>query len=583
MSGALSGARAAGQSTLRRLVSRAMAGELSAFVVPGPEVARAHGLDLRGAGFTEAATPRHANVLVVVGELPRGLAEAAVIAYAQMPRPRAVLAVGSTEASLPVAPDASASLDQGSLSSAVAALRRRFAEGAFDPLAEAYEAAALESETEYACPMHPEVVQDEPGTCPKCGMDLVAQEAGGGGEGGAHDHSSHEGHDHDHGEGHEGHEGHGGDSEASGKTEETEAEESHGEDGDQIPAPAAGEDFMSMVEMTEGTPRGSDGLQMEWFRAPYGPVFPGLPGGLALDFTLDGDTVARAEYGSVAGGKDEALLGPADPLAGRVASLDPLSPVSYRLLAHRAVESAAALEADEETALARLAALERERAASHLGWLASFGHVIGYDWLSKRAGEIQLALLAGDGRGVSGLREQTLGLERRVERTPLLRRRLSGIAELSVSEDVTGPVARASSIGNDARCEEEAYLMLDFEPVVRRGGDALDRLRVRLAEASQSLALVESAGDPAPSINEAAQVEEASGSGSATVETPRGAAILDVTLESGSVVSASLRTPSEAHLRLVESVTLQREVGDAVVGVASLDLSPWGIAPEGSG
>lgn len=575
MSGALSGARAASQSTLRRLVSRAMAGEISAFVVPGPEVARAYGLDLRGAGFTEAATPRHASVLVVVGELPRGLAEAAVIAYAQMPRPRAVLAVGSTEASLPVVPDASASLDQGSLDSAVSALRRRFAEGAFDPLAKAYEAAALESETEYACPMHPEVVQDEPGTCPKCGMDLVAQEAGGGGENGGHDHSPHEGHG----------EGHGGDSEASGKTEEAEDEESNSEDGDQIPAPVAGEDFMSMVEMTEGTPRGSDGLQMEWFRAPYGPVFPGLPGGLTLDFTLDGDTVARAEPGSVVGGTDEALLGPAESLADRAAGLDPLSPVSYRLLARRAVDSAADLEMDEEKALARLAALEWERAAGHLGWLASFGHVIGYDWLSRRAGEIQLALLAGEGREVSGLRRETLGLERRVERTPLFRRRLSGIAELAerdIREGATGPVARASSIGNDVRREEETYLMLGFEPIVRRGGDALDRLRVRLAEASQSLALVESAGDTAPSVNETVPVGEASGSGSATVETPRGAATLNVTLESGSVVSASLRTPSEAHLRLVEAVVLQREVGDAVVGVASLDISPWAIASGGS-
>jgi hypothetical protein len=24
----------------------------------------------------------------------------------------------------------------------------------------------------YACPMHPEVRQSEPGTCPKCGMEL---------------------------------------------------------------------------------------------------------------------------------------------------------------------------------------------------------------------------------------------------------------------------------------------------------------------------------------------------------------------------------------------------------------------------
>jgi len=31
---------------------------------------------------------------------------------------------------------------------------------------------ALETRTEYICPMHPEVVQDHPGACPKCGMAL---------------------------------------------------------------------------------------------------------------------------------------------------------------------------------------------------------------------------------------------------------------------------------------------------------------------------------------------------------------------------------------------------------------------------
>jgi hypothetical protein len=27
---------------------------------------------------------------------------------------------------------------------------------------------------QYTCPMHPEVVQNKPGKCPKCGMNLVA-------------------------------------------------------------------------------------------------------------------------------------------------------------------------------------------------------------------------------------------------------------------------------------------------------------------------------------------------------------------------------------------------------------------------
>lgn len=33
-------------------------------------------------------------------------------------------------------------------------------------------APAAATET-WSCPMHPEVVQDHPGKCPKCGMDLV--------------------------------------------------------------------------------------------------------------------------------------------------------------------------------------------------------------------------------------------------------------------------------------------------------------------------------------------------------------------------------------------------------------------------
>ena len=46
--------------------------------------------------------------------------------------------------------------------------------------------------TQYTCPMHPEVVSDRPGQCPKCGMTLVPRSAAGDHGGGVHASAGHE-------------------------------------------------------------------------------------------------------------------------------------------------------------------------------------------------------------------------------------------------------------------------------------------------------------------------------------------------------------------------------------------------------
>lgn len=533
----ISGARQARPTWLHRVVARAMVRRLDAFVVPGPDVARSYGLDVGAAGLHVVDTPRHASVLLLAGDVPGGLREAAAVAYAQMMRPRAVFAVGAAEVSPLPDPDVSAGLEQESLVNGVAELRRAFAEGAFAPETEDFEAEVL--------------LEDDGGEM-------------------------------DHGHGHmhhgSGEEEHGGESDE-GEGEQDEDQESHSDGSeekdigeDQL------EDFMSMTEMTEGMPASGDGLIMEWVPAPYGPLFPGLPGGLSLTFTLDGDTVAGTEVEPGIEGHSlaEILRGPVESLAARAAKLDPLAPTAYRLLVRRAVEAASGTWIGDEEALSRIGALERERAASHLGWTSSFGHLIGDRWLAQRAARLQLALLrATDVGEIVHLKGAVEDLVRKALRTPLLRSKLGGIGvpDGSGAEAATGPVARAAGAGKDARPEEPAYRDLGFSPLVREGDDALTRFRLRLEEAVQSLALVLEAGtvDYTGSLPD----NTPSGTGTATVETPRGTAALGVTLEDGVVTGAELAVPSTRNIRLAESVTVGREVADALVGVASLDLSPW--------
>jgi Ni,Fe-hydrogenase III large subunit len=537
----LAGARKGRPSILRRWVGQALARNLSCLVVPGPEVALAHGLNLAAADMRIAATPRDATVLLVVGELSQKLDEATAVLYAQMPRPRAILVLGGSEpSSLPKA-DVSADLSQTELMEAATRLQRLLAEDAFAASPDDFDSSILQTKTEYVCPMHPEVVEDEPGSCPKCGMDLVAREAGGDADAGEHDHSGHGHGDHDHGD------------------------HDHG-----------GSGFMSMVEVTKDLPRSADGLAMDWLEVPFGPCFPGLPGGLKLTLTLDGDGVTEGQATSLV-----AMGTPSEEVAvetfiERLAAAMPLAPVSYRLLACRAIEQAAGLEPDPAVERGRAAALERERIASHLGWLAQLGRQLSFVWLTRRAAALQLEAQRADREQLVALRPALQSLIARLEHTPLLKARLKGIGALPRgSQDLRGPVARASGRTEDARQADAMYRDLGFEMCAESAGDAWARVRQRHVEIVTSLDLVEAAGDPG--LPKLRAIDSPSGTGEATVETPRGRSTLQLTLERGQVVSVELDGACRQHIGLVADLVEGQELGDALVAVGSLDLSPWEV------
>ena len=600
-------------AALQKWVSRAFARDLSCLIVPGQDVALAHGLNVSATGMRVGASPRDANVLLIVGGLSEKMGEVAAVLYAQMPRPRTILMLGGkTPSSFPDA-DVSAGLSQKALADAVGRLKRALAEGAFATSAEDFDASVLHVKIEYVCPMHPEVVEDEPGSCPKCGMDLVAREAGEQTPEGGHDHEHRHDHeqqcqDHDHDDSNEHQQEHAHenaateytcpmhpeivrdepgscpkcgmdlvvreDGEDEAHSEHEHSSHDHGEH-DHSGHEHGGHDhgghdhgghdhgasgFMSMIEVTKDLPRSADGLQMDWLEVPFGPVFPGLPGGLKLTLTLDGDGVTEGQATSLVGvtnegeNIEESEEMDAETFIGYLSAAIPLAPVSYRLLVCLAIEQAAGLEDDSANAGARTGALERERIASHLGWLAQLGRQLGFAWLTQRAATLQLQVREANRDSLAALEPALHKLTIRLGRTPLLKSRLKGVGLLPTdSFGLRGPVARAAD----------------------EGGDAWARLWQRLAEISASLDLIKSGGEPElPVLRD---VGDVSGTGEATVDTPRGEARLSLKLERGHVKSYKLDTACSQHIGLVPKLVEGQELGDALLAVGSLDLSPWEV------
>ena len=378
----------------------------------------------------------------------------------------------------------------------------------------------------------------------------------------AHDmHAGHGGHDvhaghggHDMHAGHGGHDMHG----AHG------GHHMHGDHGD----------MMAIV----GDPS-ADGLVMEPMELRFGPLGTPLPGGLVVDITLDGDVVAESAV--------HALLIVEDR-DGRTASVpDLLAPVAWRA----AIAAARDVPKADTTRWLWIAAIEIERAVSHLAWLRALGRLLGWGPLVRRsssalsdlvvmqlrphsedqdpdAEEIRLDIVATARHSV----EAVVAL---VRRSRWLRLRTAGRGALTPEQardgGLHGPLARASGLPDDARTEDPLYRQLGFEPLVRSDGDALARTLLRAEEARAALdlasAALQVAADGTPAEDPLRSFEGAS------IEGPRGP------------ISAS-RHPDGWRLEASGAEEAPQAAGAAMVGaewaaalvtLISFDLSPWRV------
>lgn len=217
-----------------------------------------------------------------------------------------------------------------------------------------------------------------------------------------HDHSQHEEHGHEHG-GHDHGHNHGG--------------HDHGHGGHDH-----GSGFMSMIAMTKDLPRSTDGLPMEWSDVQFGPFHPGMPGGLRLSMKLDGDTVAEAEADQELPSRNLLASIPEDPAAlpEYLEAINPMAPVTYRLLAQKALLNFSDEAGNSALTLFEAVLLEKERITSHLNWLAVFATALGSGWMRDQAIKHYHRFQNGIGN-----MEQLSGFIRRIKKMPYLKLKLS--------------------------------------------------------------------------------------------------------------------------------------------------------------
>lgn len=203
-----------------------------------------------------------------------------------------------------------------------------------------------------------------------------------------------------------------------------------------------------------------DGLTLDAYTATIGPYYPLLHPGLVLEITWQGDVVQTART----------LRAPLEPPS--------------------------ALDEPYQRALAEpvsIAALERARAAHHLGCVARLLDLLDLHRLARRCRDTAR-------RARTAAPTDSAGLERAVRRAGAFVALPPGLGRRPepVAREVGGPARRAAGEPVDARAHQAPYRDLAFAPITQHGGDVRARLRQWLAEARQSLQLAERARSSAP-------------------------------------------------------------------------------------
>jgi len=170
-----------------------------------------------------------------------------------------------------------------------------------------------------------------------------------------------------------------------------------------------------------------------------------------------------------------------------------------------------------------------------------------------------------------------------VNRSLLMHPRLKGIGILSLqdcqSTSATGPVARASGIGQDIRkaAGYAAYPKLDFQIPVKSTGDVLARCEVRVLEIGESIRMIRQILASLPSLAESPLLIDPAptltpGAVTESVEAPRGENLYRITLSDHlHLEQIQIKTPTERNLEALKITLTDSYAEDVPLIVSSLD------------
>lgn len=373
---------------------------------------------------------------------------------------------------------------------------------------------------------------------------------------------------------------------------------------------------MSTQSDFERYTEGAEGFRSEEMILNMGPQHPSTHGVLRLVMQLDGETVTRCTpvIGYLHRGLEK-ILENRPYMAGirYMDNADYLSPMINEMAFAGAVEQLMGIEAPRRAQYIRLMTNEMQRITSHLvavgTYLLDLGAITPVLFAFRdREGILSLFEELGGSRfNVNYMRvggvlhdlpegwlqrldswlktfDKTWDeLDELITGNEIFMKRTQGTGYIdpqqAIAYGVTGPIARASGVNYDLRCNIPygAYREIATKPIVRQDGDAFGRYMVRLYEMKESARLIREAMAKLPGGSICTRTPIA-------LRPPRGETYFAVESSKGELgiylisdgseypYRAKIRGPSFVNLQILPELMRGHKMGDVVAILGSIDV-----------